>query len=636
MSKSRKQWSNESMLAAVEYVKQGNPLREASRLYNVPLETLRRRTTGSVEIDCRPGPSTVLTPEEEDRLAAYAIEMAERGFGLILEDLMRLAFQIVEKSGRSHPFKNGMAGRGWMDAFRKRHPKLTLRTPQALSFCRAVMANKFVVDEFFAKLGALYGRLNLVSKPMQVYNIDETGISIVHKHGKVVSELGVKHVYSLTSAERGKTHTIVSCVSASGSFLPPMMIYPRKREVPESHKNGAVPGTVFKHSDNGWITQEIYLDWFRFFISSIPPCRPVLLVEDGHASHISIECIELARENDLHLLCLPAHTSHILQPLDIGVFASFKKNYSKSCRQYMIANPGRVITTDALAGLMAKAWPESFTPVNIMSGFKKCGVFPFNPGEVSDRMLAPSKSVRQEKPPTLTSTPDDVQNAFSPEKITLYEKRYEEGYDVPDAEYETWLKLAHLDLKSSGGASSVDTDSVKTHLSSQPSQHNSSLSNILKLPEPKAKSSKRKPTASVNSRAVCLNDSTVLEDLKSKRKAKEEAEQERLRKKQEREEKRQKKLEETERKTLARLRKRQEQYDKKKSKKSKAKKTKSLPRPSSTEEESDHSTECPVCCLDIDCQWICCDKCKVWYHTHCTSVDIDDLPDEFYCERCIL
>ena len=54
MSKSRIQWSNESMLAAVEYVKQlGNPLREASRLYNVPLETLRRRT-GFVEIDCRP------------------------------------------------------------------------------------------------------------------------------------------------------------------------------------------------------------------------------------------------------------------------------------------------------------------------------------------------------------------------------------------------------------------------------------------------------------------------------------------------------------------------------------------------------------------------------------------------------
>ena len=48
--------------------------------------------------------------------------------------------------------------------------------------------------------------------------------------------------------------------------------------------------------------------------------RRVVLIEDGHASHITIEVIELAKKNDVHLLCLPSHTSHILQPLDIGVF----------------------------------------------------------------------------------------------------------------------------------------------------------------------------------------------------------------------------------------------------------------------------------------------------------------------------
>ena len=255
MSK-RKLWSSESMAAAVAYVNDGNGLREASRLYNVPLETLRRRVIGTVDISCKPGPSTVLTSDEEDKLAEYAIEMCDRGFGLQFEDLMRLAYVIVERSGRPHPFQNGMAGRGWMDGFRRRHPKITLRTPQSLSYCRAAMANEKTVSDFFSKLGALYGRLNLISKPMQVYNIDETGISVVHKSGKVVSELGRKHVYSLTSGERGQTHTVVSCVSASGVVLPPLLIYPRKRAVPESLMSGALPGTVFKHSDNGWITQK--------------------------------------------------------------------------------------------------------------------------------------------------------------------------------------------------------------------------------------------------------------------------------------------------------------------------------------------------------------------------------------------
>ena len=141
----------------------------------------------------------------------YVIEMADRGFGLTTEDLMRTAFAIVERSGRPHPFHDGMAGRGWLEAFRQRHPVLSRRTPQALSYCRATSASKVVIDDFFAKLGSLYGRLNLITKPMQVYNIDETGITVVHKPGKVFSAVGRKHVYALTSGEKAE-HILLWCV----------------------------------------------------------------------------------------------------------------------------------------------------------------------------------------------------------------------------------------------------------------------------------------------------------------------------------------------------------------------------------------------------------------------------------------
>ena len=58
---------------------------------------------------------------------------------------------------------------------------------------------------------------------MQIFNIDETGVSVVHKLGKVVAEVG-QRVWSLTSVERGKTHTVVTCISASGFVLPPCLI----------------------------------------------------------------------------------------------------------------------------------------------------------------------------------------------------------------------------------------------------------------------------------------------------------------------------------------------------------------------------------------------------------------------------
>ena len=104
------------------------------------------------------------------------------------------------------------------------------------------------------------------------------------------------------------------------------MIYPQKR-IADNLKKGAVPGTSFLASEKGWITQELYLKWFHFFLASIPPTRPALLIEDGHTSHVSIEVIELARSNGVYLLCLPSHTSHILQPLDVGVFKSLKASF---------------------------------------------------------------------------------------------------------------------------------------------------------------------------------------------------------------------------------------------------------------------------------------------------------------------
>ena len=72
---------------------------------------------------------------------------------------------------------------------------------------------------------------------MQVYNADETGINVVYKPGKV----------------------------ASGVSLPLLMVYPRKRSVPNAMRVGAPPGTVFRVTDSGWMTKEIYLQWFQHF-----------------------------------------------------------------------------------------------------------------------------------------------------------------------------------------------------------------------------------------------------------------------------------------------------------------------------------------------------------------------------------
>ena len=318
---------------------------------------------------------------------------------------------------------------------------------------------------------------------MQVYNIDKTGTSVVHKPGKVFSAVGRKHVYSIASGEKGKMHTIAVCVSASGNAIPPLMIYPRKRAVPELMRNGAVPGTKFMTSDSGWIMQGLYLEWLKFVIASIPPACLVLLIEDGHGSHVTLDLIELARANDVHLLFLPLHTSHILQPLDIGIFKSFKAGYTKACRKYMLDNQGRVTTPEVIALLVGKTWVESVTPVSILSGFKKSGIFPLNLSEVSNRMLAPSVNFN---PSTSDSASSSAIPTFTADQA-IYMNRDSVKATIcmiPSMSY-AWVKENH--------PSSSDTDSLKTHVSTKSiSTVSPNLSDILKYPEPRVTSKTKK------------------------------------------------------------------------------------------------------------------------------------------------
>jgi len=137
------------------------------------------------------------------------------GYGIKRDTVMEMAFMIAEKTHENHPFTDGKAGHAWFEGFLRRHPKLTIRSLQALSYSRAICANRETVDEFFGKLGSIYGRLNLISKPTLIFNCDETGISIVHKPAKVLAELGHRNAYAVTSAEQGKTHGIWICFTTN-------------------------------------------------------------------------------------------------------------------------------------------------------------------------------------------------------------------------------------------------------------------------------------------------------------------------------------------------------------------------------------------------------------------------------------
>ncbi|XP_030745132.1 uncharacterized protein LOC115874168 [Sitophilus oryzae] len=123
------------------------------------------------------------------------------------------------------------------------------------------------------------------------------------------------------SAERGKTDTVVACVNAFGSFIPPVLIYKRARLNPHL-LTGAIPGTIGIPSPTGWIDTDIYFKVVEHFIKSVRASKdnPTLLIVDGHSTHKSLKAVNLCREHGIVVITLPPHCTNRLQPVDLTVF----------------------------------------------------------------------------------------------------------------------------------------------------------------------------------------------------------------------------------------------------------------------------------------------------------------------------
>jgi hypothetical protein len=68
----------------------------------------------------------------------------------------------------------------------------------------------------------------------------------------------------------------------------------------------APPGSVGKANKSGWMTEEIFSEWFEHFIAIVRPAsrpEPVLLLVDGHSSHTrNIEVLDKAKKLALDVM----------------------------------------------------------------------------------------------------------------------------------------------------------------------------------------------------------------------------------------------------------------------------------------------------------------------------------------------
>lgn len=371
-------------------------LREASRHYGIPRSTIQKRLK-SADFDQAKSLGRfkrALSDEMEMQLKRRVLEMESAFYGITVTDLRRAAYAFAEGNNINHPFNRSsrLAGKDWVLDFARRH-RLSVRTPQSTSMNRVLAFEKEKVERYFTLLKSVYDQHKI--PPHRVYNLDESGITSVPKPGKILALTGRKQVGRIASGEKGRTVTVVAAINAAGGFIPPVMIFPRKR-MNDRLLTDAVPGTIGYVSGNGWIDSSLFVAYLDHFIhySNATKENKVLLILDNHVSHKSIEAIDKANDNGIVLLTLPPHTSSKLQPLDRSVFRSLKINYSQECDRWMTNHHGRKITEYDMAAILKPAFLKAMSPANIISGFNSTGIFPYNPDVITDDDYAAADAAR--------------------------------------------------------------------------------------------------------------------------------------------------------------------------------------------------------------------------------------------------
>ncbi|XP_065648065.1 uncharacterized protein LOC136077840 [Hydra vulgaris] len=359
----------------------------AAKECSVPKETLRRRIKQQeFNANKREGRKNVLSDNDETMIVAAAQYCQRYGLPLDSFDICNLVGQFCTTMRMKTPFKNGIPGKDWIISFKKRHvDKLRLRRPEILTFSRAKSLTHEVVDKFFTILSDVIHNNNIV--PSSIYNLDKTGLSTNHLTKRVFVHPKSKDAYELAGSSGKAMYSVLFCVSADGRYLPPFVVFKGEGYLYSKWVENGPPGCAFGATASGWMQDFLFENWFvEHFIPFVDQDqKPILMLYDGHGSHLTYGTIKAAMDNDIQIICLPPNCSHALQPLDVAVFGPLKNEWRKILKRFARETQQKNIDKTAFTGLL-KQLCQRLSPANAIAGFRGSGISPLSKEKMERRI----------------------------------------------------------------------------------------------------------------------------------------------------------------------------------------------------------------------------------------------------------
>jgi len=201
--KKKKQWSEASMAAAIEAVKNGTAVLRAAREHGVPRTTLHDRIPGRVIHGMKPGPRPYLAATEENELSLsiFLVDTAKAGYGKSRQEVKGLVEKVARDKG---VLKKSKVTDGWFKRFLERQPTLSLRKGDATANVRMDCLSKETMLQYFEMLRDVLTEHNLLNSPAQIYNVYEMGMPLDHRPPRVLTKRGQKKVRCCTSGNKSQ------------------------------------------------------------------------------------------------------------------------------------------------------------------------------------------------------------------------------------------------------------------------------------------------------------------------------------------------------------------------------------------------------------------------------------------------
>ena len=212
----------------------------------------------------------------------------------------------------------------------------------------------------------------------------------------------------------------MECVCADGNFIPPLIIFKGINLCKDWIASNVPDDWHLSCNTKRWTSNEHGTEWMKKLFEPMTwekaNCMKWLLICDGHDSHISLMIIYHCIANNIVLMLLPSYTSHLMQPLDIGVFGPMKfamMSFLDHLGQTGIVRIQKIEWLECFV----KTHKKSVKCNNIQDGWHGSGIYPLNSLKVLNK-LPPSQDLNQLTIPLPSAIDNITANLFN---ITLKE-----------------------------------------------------------------------------------------------------------------------------------------------------------------------------------------------------------------------